>query len=101
MGNKRNGGLGRGLAALIPTDDRPSTPHLGDAAADIILGSGSQKKNGKKSSNKSRTAAATAAKKAKNRPVGAVYRDIPIDSIRPNEKQPRTVFDEDLSLIHI
>ena len=48
MGNKRNGGLGRGLAALIPTDDRPSTPHLGDAAADIILGSGSQKKNGKK-----------------------------------------------------
>lgn len=53
MGNKRNGGLGRGLAALIPTDDRPSTPHLGDAAADIILGSGSQKKNGKKSSNKS------------------------------------------------
>lgn len=102
MGNKRNGGLGRGLAALIPTDDRPSTPHLGDAAADIILGSGSQKKNGKKSSNKSRTAAATAAKKAKNRPVGAVYRDIPIDSIRPNEKQPRTVFDKDAlnELVH-
>ena len=26
MAKKRNGGLGRGLAALIPTDDRPAGP---------------------------------------------------------------------------
>ena len=30
MAKKRNGGLGRGLAALIPTDDRPAGPRLGD-----------------------------------------------------------------------
>ena len=46
MGNKRNGGLGRGLAALIPTDERPSSRHVGDAASVIILGSTSQNQKG-------------------------------------------------------
>lgn len=27
--------------------------------------------------------------------VGAVYREVPIDDVRPNPRQPRTVFDED------
>lgn len=39
VGNARRGGLGRGLASLIPTG--PSRPSLGDGAADIVLGSGS------------------------------------------------------------
>lgn len=30
-----------------------------------------------------------------NNPMGAVYRELPLDSIRANAKQPRTVFDED------
>ena len=34
MSKQRSGGLGRGLAALIPTDERPTGPRLGDAAAD-------------------------------------------------------------------
>lgn len=108
MAKQRSGGLGRGLAALIPTDDHSTGPRLGDAAADIIMGSGTResavgtRQAPKKSGDTSRTAAATAAKKAKTRPVGAVYRDIPIGSIRPNEKQPRTVFDEDAlnELVH-
>ncbi len=39
VGNARRGGLGRGLASLIPTG--PARPSLGDGAADIVLGSGS------------------------------------------------------------
>src|SRR5699024_12648721 len=34
----RRGGLGRGLASLIPTG--PSRPGLGNGAADVILGGG-------------------------------------------------------------
>lgn len=117
MAGKRQGGLGRGLAALIPTEERQGTPRLGEAAADIILGNGSGEKKGAapakvsstaqqsstaKSSKASQTAAATAAKKKKTRPVGAVYREIPIESIRPNEKQPRQTFDEEAlnELVH-
>lgn len=101
MANKRQGGLGRGLAALIPTDERQGTPRLGEAAADIILGGGDQPA-AKKSKKSARTAAATAAKKEKTRPVGAVYREIPVKSIRPNEQQPRQNFDEDAlnELVH-
>ncbi len=36
VGNARRGGLGRGLASLIPTG--PARPSLGDGAADIVLG---------------------------------------------------------------
>lgn len=39
VGNQRRGGLGRGLAALIPTG--PARPSLGDGAADIVLGNSS------------------------------------------------------------
>ncbi|GGM77808.1 chromosome partitioning protein ParB [Longimycelium tulufanense] len=84
--NERKGGLGRGLAALIPTGPannggsaifggRPGGPGLpapdrvtsGNGQVEVELG-----------------------------PVhGAVYREVPIDSIRPNPKQPRQVFDEE------
>lgn len=39
VGNTRRGGLGRGLASLIPSG--PARPSLGDGAADIVLGNGS------------------------------------------------------------
>lgn len=101
MASKRQGGLGRGLAALIPTDERDGKPRLGDAAADIILG-GADRPAPKKSKKSAQTAAATKAKKEKNRPVGAVYREIPLQSIRPNEQQPRQNFDEEAlnELVH-
>lgn len=34
----RKGGLGRGLAALIPSGPQTGSPRLGDSAADVILG---------------------------------------------------------------
>jgi ParB family transcriptional regulator, chromosome partitioning protein len=61
----RRGGLGRGLGALIPT------------AADFTDLDGGPS---------SRAPAPVA---------GAVMREVPVDSVTPNPRQPRTVFDED------
>jgi ParB family chromosome partitioning protein len=82
MSEQKRGGLGRGLAALIPSG--PSAgPRLGSAAADVIIGGG--------------------------RPVGAaapsggpVYRELALSDIVPNAQQPRTVFDEEAlaELVH-
>ena len=81
---QRRGGLGRGLGALIPTsappaglpptavpdvDDAPTTP--GSYVVAQPAGDGPA-------------------------PVpGASFAELPVDSIRPNAKQPRQVFDED------
>ncbi len=81
---ERKGGLGRGLAALIPT---------GPAAVDLSR----------------RPVASSVSSGAVWRPVlspevdpgsltpvaGAVYREIELSSVRPNPQQPRTTFDED------
>jgi ParB family chromosome partitioning protein len=83
--SRRKGGLGRGLASLIPTSPAESGgeglgPRLGDAAADVVLG---------------------------GRPIdaatlGAVYREIDPALIDPNPRQPRQVFDEEAlsELVH-
>ncbi|HEX7321828.1 MAG TPA: ParB/RepB/Spo0J family partition protein [Mycobacterium sp.] len=86
---RRKGGLGRGLAALIPTGPADTTaaaaalgPRMGDAAADVVLGGGRP------------TAVADA--------IGAVYREINPASIEPNPRQPRQVFDNEAldELVH-
>ena len=83
---ERREGLGRGLAALIPTG--PATggplPAAGDAAADK-----------KATEDKGWFAANGQAKQHSGEVAGAVYREIPVSSIKPNPKQPRQVFDED------
>jgi ParB family chromosome partitioning protein len=83
---ERRGGLGRGLAALIPTG--PATggplPAPADAAADK-----------KSAEDKGWFAANGQAKTHGGEVAGAVYREIPVGSIKPNPKQPRQVFDED------
>lgn len=64
----RRGGLGRGLGALIPTGpelQRSTVEHA--VAATLRLES----------------------------VPGALYREIPLDSLHPNPRQPRRVFDED------
>jgi hypothetical protein len=38
--SRRRGGLGRGLASLIPTGPGDGGPRLGDAAADVVIGGG-------------------------------------------------------------
>lgn len=79
---KSRGGLGRGLAALIPTGPATST-------IDDVLISG-------------RDHAASGAGEAPHTADGATtdpdaphYQELPIAQIRPNPKNPRTVFDED------
>jgi ParB family transcriptional regulator, chromosome partitioning protein len=84
---RKKGGLGRGLASLIPTgpadgDSGPATlgPRMGDAAADVLIGGSVS------------DAAA----------MGAVYREIAPSDIEPNPRQPRQVFDEEAlaELVH-
>lgn len=122
---QRKGGLGRGLAALIPTGPDES-PRLGDDAADLILGP----RNGgprttppkaRKTLTDSNVSAEVSAQSAKEAPggtgaavsretsnestvsretpelvdPGAVYREIAPSEIVPNPKQPRTQFDEE------
>src|SRR3954451_4831505 len=75
---ERKGGLGRGLAALIPT---------GPAALDLSLRPTSFD-----------SSAYPAAVETAPAPVpveGAEYREIPVGAIHPNPKQPRTSFDEE------
>jgi ParB family chromosome partitioning protein len=86
--SRRKGGLGRGLASLIPTgpaegETEPSRlggPRIGDAAADVLMGGP--------------PVAAT--------DIGAVYREIDPALIEPNPRQPRQVFDDEAlsELVH-
>jgi ParB family transcriptional regulator, chromosome partitioning protein len=84
---RKKGGLGRGLASLIPTgpadsDPGPATlgPRMGAAAANVLIGGPPPE------------AAA----------MGAVYREIAPADIERNPRQPRQVFDEDAlsELVH-
>ncbi|RJQ83345.1 ParB/RepB/Spo0J family partition protein [Pseudonocardiaceae bacterium YIM PH 21723] len=77
MTSASKGGLGRGLAALIPQGPPPTAP----AAPRLVN--------------------ATAVKPGESAPAvsgtvaGAVYKEIPLKAITPNTKQPRQVFDEE------
>lgn len=103
---QRRGGLGRGLAALIPTGppdgDAPSGPRLGNAAADVVIGKGPSVAPATGTG----TATGVSDRSAESTPtadeMGAVYREIPPAQIQPNPQQPRTVFDEEAlaELIH-
>ncbi|HEV7825903.1 MAG TPA: ParB/RepB/Spo0J family partition protein [Mycobacteriales bacterium] len=77
----RRGGLGRGLGALIPSGPPvQATPQSADEPAADLNGA----------------AHAVAVEENALEPVpGARYREIPVTSISPNPKQPRTVFDEE------
>jgi ParB family transcriptional regulator, chromosome partitioning protein len=70
---ERKGGLGRGLASLIPSGPPPGTAPPATANGTLTVDGP--------------TITGTVA--------GAVYRELPIDSITPNGKQPRQVFDEE------
>ena len=80
---RRRGGLGRGLASLIPTGPADGGPRLGEAAADVVIGGTSSSASPAES-------------------MGAVYREISPSDIEPNPRQPRQVFDEEAlaELVH-
>ncbi|SEP69138.1 chromosome partitioning protein, ParB family [Lentzea xinjiangensis] len=77
MTEQRKGGLGRGLAALIPQGPPAGAP---STIRPVAAGNGT-------------------ATKTQLPPVsevaGAVYREIPVTAIKTNPKQPRQVFDPD------
>lgn len=91
----QRGGLGRGLAALIPTS--PSKPRLGAGAADVILGPATERHSDASPQGKEKQSGAD--EKASTPPetgnIGATYRELPITSIRRNRKNPRETFDEE------
>ena len=78
--SRRKGGLGRGLASLIPTGPADGGPRMGDAAADAVFGGGPIDVDN----------------------VGAIYREIEPSAIEPNPRQPRQVFAEEAlaELVH-
>lgn len=86
----RKGGLGRGLASLIPSAPEQK-PQLTSNAADIMFGSGTPKPGPR-----------PAAPAAQPGEFGATYREIPLGKISPNPKQPRQVFDPEAlaELVH-
>lgn len=69
---KSRGGLGRGLAALIPTGPDTTT------VSDVLLGGRTAWPDG-----------------ASTDPDAPHYQEISVDAIRPNPRNPRTVFDDD------
>ena len=102
MSEKRRA-LGRGLGALIPsgtaTADRPVDVFFRDqdrpAAADAPAPSDAPVSS--ESAGQGPAADTGAAEESSGlQPVpGAEFAEIPLDQIRPNPRQPRTVFDED------
>src|SRR3954468_4746237 len=84
---ERRGGLGRGLAALIPTGPTGGGPLPAPADATAA--------EKKAAEDKGWFAANGQAKTHGGEVAGAVYREIPVGSIKPNPKQPRQVLDED------
>jgi ParB family chromosome partitioning protein len=112
MTGKARGGLGRGLAALIPTG--PDTTTVADvlingpaprreapplslvSQPDRSTEDGANGKNGKSGQNGSATTVVDASSNgATSVATGPRYLDIPVDQIRRNPRNPRTVFDED------
>ncbi|AWB84958.1 ParB/RepB/Spo0J family partition protein [Corynebacterium liangguodongii] len=121
MAAERKGGLGRGLAALIPsnpesTDSTGKTGRLGAGATDVIIGGTPGAARAAKESAKGEgrrvqgaptipgAPTVTAQREGVRQaiPVGARYQEVPIGAIVPNPKQPRQVFDEDelAELVH-
>ncbi|MBM7368730.1 ParB/RepB/Spo0J family partition protein [Gordonia hydrophobica] len=100
---QRRGGLGRGLAALIPTgpsedDHGVNTTRMGSAAADVVIGGGTAATPARTTKPATDLLAPTTGTDHTSPTadeVGAVYREIDPADIEPNPKQPRTVFDED------
>ncbi len=98
--NEKRRALGRGLGALIPTSS-------GDRPVDVFFGGGEEHSRGTGDGpavGRDADPGVAADDPAANalpstpdlRPVpGARFAELPVGAIRPNPRQPRTVFDED------
>lgn len=84
MSNAAPRGLGRGLGQLLQRSEPTPAPAAGESVAETAPMS---------PSSPSTTAGPTA--EPTPVPEGSYFAELPVGSIRPNPKQPRTVFDED------
>ncbi|MEV6817042.1 ParB/RepB/Spo0J family partition protein, partial [Micromonospora sp. NPDC051296] len=91
MKNRPRGGLGRGLGALIPTGPAPDA----GAGAGTITAEPSGTPGVAVPSVAPTPAALSTAEPMLSPVPGARFAEIPVDSIVPNPKQPRHVFDEE------
>ncbi|MFD4572141.1 ParB/RepB/Spo0J family partition protein [Streptomyces sp. NPDC058417] len=103
--SERRRGLGRGLGALIPAAPTEKTP------AQTAVGGGSAPASGVLTTDRGVAAAKVATLPPVSReteevsvfgvveapasPMGAHFAELPLDSITPNPRQPREVFDDD------
>ncbi|MFE3542044.1 ParB/RepB/Spo0J family partition protein [Nocardia sp. NPDC059177] len=102
MSQAKKGGLGRGLAALIPTGPA-ATPGLSSAAASVIGINPIGPQPAEAFLHRVPDAEPEPEPAAELvSPGDAVYREIPADQIEPNPKQPRSVFEEEAlaELVH-
>ena len=86
-------GLGKGLGALIPTEDASSPGSERPPAS-----TPEQARTDAGESTPSQSTTPTANQSVANQSAadqGAVYAEIPIDALHANPRQPRTVFDDD------
>ncbi|MGH4024580.1 MAG: ParB/RepB/Spo0J family partition protein [Pseudonocardiaceae bacterium] len=81
---QRKGGLGRGLAALIPSG--PAGPHS-PATTESLPAERRRSEDSPEASSSSERHGGTVA--------GAVYQEVPTEDIVPNPRQPRQIFDEE------
>ncbi len=104
MSQAKKGGLGRGLAALIPTGPAVA-PGLSSAAASVI----GINPIGPQPAEAFLHRVPDVEPEPESEPEaelvspgGAVYREVPADQIEPNPKQPRQVFEEEAlaELVH-
>lgn len=91
--SERRGGLGRGLAALIPTGPPPGSAAPAENGSAAAASAPVGKSTG--ADDKGWFAANGVAGSHGGTVAGAVYREVPVNWIKPNPKQPRQVFDED------
>jgi len=110
---RKRSGLGRGLAALIPTgpvDGAPDglSPKIGATAADVLMGGAPSAPTPPAGTDAPAAppavgAAGDSAVQPLDRDeVGATYREIAPTAIEPNPRQPRQVFDDEAlsELVH-
>lgn len=87
---ERKGGLGRGLAALIP-----SGPPAEDGSPDGVTVRGAGFSAPSSSADEPDVPEPVSRETESGSVAGAVYREIPTSAITPNPRQPRQVFDEE------
>ncbi|MEC3914162.1 ParB/RepB/Spo0J family partition protein [Nocardia sp. CDC160] len=99
MSQAKKGGLGRGLAALIPTGPATTPGGLGSAAANVVIGLDPV---GPQPASAYLHRVPDPVDSVESTDAGAVYREIPPLQIEPNPKQPRSVFEEEAlaELVH-